>query len=62
MIVVTTETVPGKRIVKTLGLARGNTVRARHLGKDTMAGLRNVVGGEVHEYAKLMAESRPWTA
>ena len=45
MIVVTTETVPGKRIVKTLGLARGNTVRARHLGKDIMAGLRNVVGG-----------------
>ena len=58
MIVVTTETVPGKRIVKTLGLVRGNTVRARHLGKDIMAGLRNVVGGEVHEYAMLMAESR----
>ena len=58
MIVVTAETVAGKRIVKSLGLVRGNTVRARHLGKDIMAGLRNIVGGEVHEYAKLIAESR----
>ena len=58
MIVVTSETVSGMRIVKTLGLVRGNTVRARHIGKDIMAGLRNIVGGEIHEYAKLMAESR----
>ena len=58
MIVVTSETVANKRIVKTLGLVRGNTVRARHIGKDIMAGLRNIVGGEVHEYAKLIAESR----
>ena len=58
MIVVTTETVPGKRIVKTLGLVRGNTVRARHIGKDILATLRNIVGGEVHEYAKLISESR----
>ena len=58
MIVVTTDTVPGKSIVKTLGLVRGNTVRARHIGKDIMAALRNIVGGEVHEYAKLMGESR----
>ena len=58
MIVVTTETVPGKRIVKTLGLVRGNTVRARHIGKDILAGLRNIVGGEVLEYAKLISESR----
>ena len=58
MILVTSETVAGKRIVKSLGLVRGNTVRARHLGKDIMAGLRNIVGGEVHEYAKLIAESR----
>lgn len=58
MIVVTAETVAGKRIVKSLGLVRGNTVRARHLGKDIMAALRNIVGGEVHEYAKLIAESR----
>jgi uncharacterized protein YbjQ (UPF0145 family) len=58
MIVVTCEKIVGKRIVKTLGLVRGNTVRARHVGKDIMAGLRNIVGGEIHEYAKLIAESR----
>jgi uncharacterized protein YbjQ (UPF0145 family) len=58
MMVVTSEAIAGKRIVKTLGLVRGNTVRARHLGRDIMAGLRNIVGGEIHEYAKLVAESR----
>ena len=58
MIIVTSENIAGKRIVKTLGLVRGNTVRARHIGRDIMAGLRNIVGGEVHEYAKLVAESR----
>jgi len=58
MIVVTSETIAGKRIVKSLGLARGNTVRARHIGRDILAALRNIVGGEIHEYAKLMAESR----
>jgi uncharacterized protein YbjQ (UPF0145 family) len=58
MMVVTAETIANKRIVKTLGLVRGNTVRARHIGKDILAGLRNIVGGEVHEYAKLIAESR----
>ena len=55
---VTTPTLPGKTIVRTLGLVRGNTIRARHIGKDIMAGLRNLVGGEVTEYAKLLAESR----
>ena len=58
MVVVTSEAVAGKRIVKSLGLVRGNSVRARHIGKDIVAVLRNVVGGEVHEYAKLIAESR----
>ncbi len=58
MIVVTSDNIPGKRIVRCLGLVRGNTVRARHIGKDILAGLRNIVGGEIHEYAKLMAESR----
>lgn len=58
MIVVTSESIAGKRVVRTLGLVRGNTVRARHIGRDIMAGLRNIVGGEVHEYAKLVAESR----
>jgi uncharacterized protein YbjQ (UPF0145 family) len=58
MIVVTTPTVAGKRIVRTLGLVRGNTIRARHLGRDITALLRNMVGGEISEYTKLFAESR----
>lgn len=58
MIVTTTFEIPGRRVARVLGLVRGNTVRARHVGKDILAGLRNVVGGEVHEYTKLMAESR----
>ena len=58
LIIVTTHSVPGKNITKTLGLVRGNTIRARHLGKDIIASLRNIVGGEVTEYAKLLAESR----
>ena len=58
MIVSTTGTLSGKRIVRTLGIVRGNTVRARHVGRDIMAGLRNIVGGEVSEYTKLMAEAR----
>ncbi len=61
MLIVTSETVANHRIVKTLGLVRGNTVRARHIGKDIMAGLRNIVGGEIHEYAKLISESREQT-
>ena len=56
--IVTTEHIQGKEIEKVLGLARGNTVRARALGKDIMALLRNVVGGEVTEYTKMIAESR----
>ncbi len=58
MIIATTETIEGRKTVKTLGLVRGNTIRARHIGKDIMAGLRNLVGGEVTEYTKLMGESR----
>ena len=58
IIVVTTPEIPGKKIVRTLGLVRGNTIRARHVGRDIMASLRNLVGGEVIEYAKLLAESR----
>ncbi len=58
MIVTTTARIEGKRIVRTLGLVRGNTIRARHVGKDIMAGLRNVVGGEISEYTKLFAEAR----
>ena len=58
MIVVTTDHIQGKRVVKTVGLVRGNTIRARHVGKDIMATLRNMVGGEIAEYTKMMAESR----
>jgi uncharacterized protein YbjQ (UPF0145 family) len=58
MLMSTTDTIPGKTIVKHLGLVRGNTIRARHVGKDILAGLRNLVGGEIVEYTKLMAESR----
>ena len=58
MIVTTSEAITGKRIVRTLGLVRGNTIRARHVGRDITAVLRNLVGGEVSEYTKLMAEAR----
>jgi uncharacterized protein YbjQ (UPF0145 family) len=58
MVLVTTDTVPGKEIVKVMGLVRGNTIRARHMGKDIMAGFKNMVGGEIADYTKMMAESR----
>jgi uncharacterized protein YbjQ (UPF0145 family) len=58
VIVVTTPTVPGKRIVKLVGLVRGNTIRARHMGHDIMAGLKNMVGGEISDYTKMIAECR----
>jgi uncharacterized protein YbjQ (UPF0145 family) len=58
MIVTSTEQVPGYRVLKALGLVRGNTIRARHIGRDILAVLRNLVGGEVYEYTKMMAESR----
>ena len=58
MIAATTDTIPGKRIVKVLGLDRGNTIRARHIGRDLVAGLRGIVGGEISEYTKMVAESR----
>jgi uncharacterized protein YbjQ (UPF0145 family) len=58
MLVTTISEIPGKRIVKVLGLVRGNTVRARHVGHDIVAGLRNLVGGEVNDYTKMLAECR----
>ncbi len=58
MIVVTTDSIPGRRVVKTLGLVKGNTIRARHVGKDILAGLKGIVGGEISEYTKMVAESR----
>ncbi|SPJ23711.1 YbjQ family protein [Palleronia abyssalis] len=58
MLIVTTETVAGREIAQTLGLVRGSTVRAKHLGSDIVASLRNLVGGEVREYAQLLAGAR----
>lgn len=58
MIVVTSSRVAGRRIVETLGLVRGNTIRARHIGKDLQAVFRNIVGGEIDEYTKMIAEAR----
>ena len=58
MIVTTTPDVPERKIVEILGLARGNSVRARHAGRDIVAALRNIVGGEIKEYAKLQTEKR----
>lgn len=58
MLVTTSELVAGREIGETLGVARGNVIRAKHIGTDIVASLRNLVGGEVHEYTKLMAEAR----
>jgi uncharacterized protein YbjQ (UPF0145 family) len=58
MIMVTTDFVSGKTIKRTSGLVRGNTIRARHIGRDIVAFLRNIVGGEITDYTKMMAESR----
>ena len=58
MILVTNEQIPGKRVLRTLGLVRGNSVRGRHIGRDLVAHLRNAVGGEITEYTKMMAEVR----
>jgi len=58
MIVTASSTVPGKTITKSFGLVKGNTIRARHIGKDIAAVFKNMFGGEIEEYTKLMAESR----
>ncbi len=58
MIISTTERIPNKEISQVLGIARGSTVRARSIGRDIMAGLKNVVGGEIEEYTQLQAQSR----
>lgn len=58
MILSTTDAVPGREVAEVLGIARGNTIRSRHLGRDIMAGLKGIVGGEIESYTKLMAESR----
>jgi uncharacterized protein YbjQ (UPF0145 family) len=58
MILATTESIPGREVAEVLGVVRGNTIRARHVGKDILAFFRSVVGGEIGEYTKLMGESR----
>ena len=58
MIITTTDTIPSKEIDQILGIARGSTVRARNIGRDIFAGLKNIVGGEISEYTKLQAISR----
>ncbi|MFQ5925620.1 MAG: YbjQ family protein [Dehalococcoidia bacterium] len=58
MIIVTSDHIEGKRIVRTLGMVKGSTIRARHIGRDIAAGLRSIVGGEITEYTRLMAQAR----
>jgi len=58
MLLITTETIKGREISEVLGLVRGNTIRARHMGRDIMAGLRNIVGGEIKEYTRMLSQAR----
>jgi uncharacterized protein YbjQ (UPF0145 family) len=58
LIIVTTEGVEGKKVKRTIGMARGSTIRAKNIGKDIMAAFRNMAGGEITEYVKMMAEAR----
>lgn len=58
MIIATSASIAGRPVTETLGIVRGNTIRARHVGRDILAGLKMLVGGEIHDYTKMMAESR----
>ena len=58
MLIATTDRIPGHEVIEVLGLVQGNTIRARHLGRDIMAGLRNVVGGEIKDYTQMLTEAR----
>ena len=58
MLLSTTDNIEGRKIVKHIGLVKGNTIRARHIGRDIMAIIRHIVGGEISDYTKMMAESR----
>ena len=58
MLLSTTDQIKGREIVRHLGIAKGNTIRARHIGRDIMAILRHIIGGEITDYTKMMAESR----
>tara|TARA_R100001143_G_scaffold20992_1_gene22263 strand:- start:974 stop:1294 length:321 start_codon:yes stop_codon:yes gene_type:complete len=58
MIIASSASIAGRPVTETLGIVRGNTIRARHVGRDILAGLKMLVGGEIHDYTKMMAESR----
>ena len=58
MILTTTERIEGRKIKQVLGLVRGNTIRARHLGRDFLAGMRNIVGGEIKDYTRMLSDAR----
>jgi len=58
MLISTTTEIPGYQVTEVLGLVRGNTIRAKHVGKDIIAGLRNIVGGELKEYTEMISEAR----
>ena len=58
MIITTSEQIEGKKVIQTIGIVRGSTIRARHVGRDIMAGLRGLIGGEITDYTKMMAEAR----
>jgi len=58
MILVTSDSIPGYRIVRTIGMVRGNTIRSRNIGRDILAVLRNITGGEITDYTKMIAEAR----
>jgi uncharacterized protein YbjQ (UPF0145 family) len=58
IITTNTDSIPGKKIKKILGVVRGNTIRSRHIGRDIMAGLKQVVGGEIKSYTEMMSQSR----
>ena len=58
MIITTTETIPNEKITEVLGIVKGNTIRARHIGRDVMAGLKSIVGGEIKSYTEMITKSR----
>ncbi len=58
MLIVTSDQIEGKKIVQTLGLVKGSSIRARHVGRDIMAGLRSLIGGEIPEYTQMLAQTR----
>jgi len=58
VLITTSDTIGRKKIVETLGIVKGNTIRAKHIGKDIVAGLRNIIGGEIKEYTEMLSEAR----